>query len=152
MHNNMWEDIKTWSGGDDTLHGKLESSLEAMLALATNPAKVGEYNQLMDNEWLEAYLIIHYHSLMYTGEISPLVMNPDFVGRDRRIQSLVPSDPRIGENSDRGAAGYDLYLVDPHDIRNMCRKAMVMAMYFMEERHKVQTLLRDMDKEDNNGS
>ena len=25
MNNHMWEDIKTWSGGDDTLHGKLKS-------------------------------------------------------------------------------------------------------------------------------
>ena len=137
----MRKDLDIWAEGNPRLRERLESSLEAMVSLADNPIKRAKYEKLMDDEWLESFLILHYHTLMNSGEISRIEITPDFLGRRRKVQSIVKSSVEAGEDINKDAAGYDLFLVDPHDIRNMCHRAMIMAMYFMDERHSVEKLL-----------
>lgn len=138
------KDLEAWSGGRPKLKENLEEALEAMIIIMDDKPKRDRYEDIMDEEWLEAFLILHYHTLVGSGELSPLTINPDVVGRRRKVKAVVE------EENNRA---YDLFLVDPHDIRNICKRAMLMTMYFMEERQNMKELFKDIESgEDNSGT
>ena len=134
----MREDIRKWGGGKERLLTNLNSALDALIYLAENPNRMEEYEGIMKKDWLDAFLIIHYHSLVQSMALSPLILSDSIRGRRREVKGISSKGSTKGDRRET-----DLFLVDPYDIREIARKAMLITMHYMEERNKVQRLLAE---------
>ena len=130
------KDIARWAEGGRAGFGEeLEAALDAMIVISENEKIREKYEKMMEDDWLEAFLILHYHAVIGIGLASQLKLSDGDYG-PRRVTNTSHDD-------DGKKHQYDLFLVDPHDIRNIARRAILVAMYYMDERHKVERLLED---------
>jgi len=130
------EDIEKWAkGGREGFKEELRAALDAMIVIAENKEVRGKYEKMMQDDWLEAFLILHYHAIIGAELATRLTLSDGDYGPRRIISTSHDGDGRKHQ--------FDLFLVDPHDIRTIARRAILVAMYYMDERHKVQRLLED---------
>tara|TARA_R110000824_G_scaffold140016_3_gene305554 strand:+ start:81 stop:536 length:456 start_codon:yes stop_codon:yes gene_type:complete len=136
MNDRMRQDLIRWAAGKESLLNQMNLALDSLIYLSDNEHRLKEYDQMMTDDWLDAFLIIHYHALAATGGISKLEIGRDHRDNNREVRAVISStDDEVNGN------GYDLFLVDPHDIRMIAKNAMLIAMYYMDERTKVERLL-----------
>lgn len=130
------KDIARWAeGGREGFGEKLEAALEAMIVISDNEEMREKYEKMMEDDWLEGFLILHYHAIIGSGLATKLKLSDGDYGPRRVTNTSYDGDGKKHQ--------YDLFLVDPHDIRTIARRAILVAMYYMDERHKVKKLLAE---------